>query len=270
MNYQHLYHAGNWVDVIKHLFLIALIKKMQQKEKPLMVSDGFAGLGIYDLKHPKSLKTSEAIDGINKFYQAFSSRDYSYYQRYIDIIKFFNPKNLQYYPGSPLFILKLLRAKDQAIFYELRKEDFYNLNDNLQNYPNKIIKNYNGYELPKKSLPSKLDRGLLFFDPCFEQKDEFIQLANSLECYKKRAGHFLSLVWYPIKNTALIENFYSQVRAMNFSEVLIIEVTRHNCFHSLIHFGLMIVNPPQISSDIDAILSPLKELWDLEYKISTI
>ena len=49
MNYRHIYHAGNFADVVKHIILSRVILYMQRKEKAFRVLDTHAGIGLYDL-----------------------------------------------------------------------------------------------------------------------------------------------------------------------------------------------------------------------------
>ena len=64
MNYRHIYHAGNFADLMKHLILVALLKKLQEKDKGFTVLDAFAGIGLYDLESEEAQKTKEYENGI--------------------------------------------------------------------------------------------------------------------------------------------------------------------------------------------------------------
>ena len=64
MNYRHIYHAGNFADVVKHITLISLLNKLQAKDKPFAVLDAFAGIGIYNLRSEQAERTNESEGGI--------------------------------------------------------------------------------------------------------------------------------------------------------------------------------------------------------------
>ena len=49
MNYRHIYHAGNFADVLKHAVLARLVTYMKAKDKAFRVIDTHAGIGLYDL-----------------------------------------------------------------------------------------------------------------------------------------------------------------------------------------------------------------------------
>lgn len=49
MNYRHIYHAGNFADVFKHIIVMRIVEYLKRKEKAFRVIDTHAGIGIYDL-----------------------------------------------------------------------------------------------------------------------------------------------------------------------------------------------------------------------------
>ena len=49
MNYRHIYHAGNFGDVVKHVVLTLLLRRLMLKDTPLCVLDTHAGIGKYNL-----------------------------------------------------------------------------------------------------------------------------------------------------------------------------------------------------------------------------
>jgi 23S rRNA (adenine2030-N6)-methyltransferase len=69
MNYKHVYHAGNFTDVVKHVILTALLTSMERKETPFCYIDTHAGAGYYDLFSEFANKTKEYVGGIEKVIQ---------------------------------------------------------------------------------------------------------------------------------------------------------------------------------------------------------
>ena len=57
MNYRHIYHAGNFGDVMKHVVLTLLLRKLMLKDTPLCVLDTHAGIGKYNLASEEAMKT---------------------------------------------------------------------------------------------------------------------------------------------------------------------------------------------------------------------
>ncbi|WPY00889.1 Ribosomal RNA large subunit methyltransferase J [Candidatus Trichorickettsia mobilis] len=126
MNYRHIYHAGNFADIVKHFTLIAIIEQLKKKEKPFAVLDAFAGIGQYDLLSVEALKTNESINGVQKLLQYANLKKIrpELIQKFLNIISL-NPKSI--YPGSPRIIHQLLRTHDRLIACELHPEDYKSL-----------------------------------------------------------------------------------------------------------------------------------------------
>lgn len=66
MNYRHVFHAGNFADVHKHVVLLALLERLTRKPKPLMYLDTHAGRGWYDLRSLEALRSDEWYEGIGR------------------------------------------------------------------------------------------------------------------------------------------------------------------------------------------------------------
>ena len=49
MNYRHIYHAGNFADVLKHVVLTCVLRHLTEKPQAYRVVDTHAGAGLYDL-----------------------------------------------------------------------------------------------------------------------------------------------------------------------------------------------------------------------------
>ena len=64
LSYQHIFHAGNHADILKHCVLIQVLTSLNKKEKPYTFFDTHAASGLYDLTDGRSLKTGEAGRGI--------------------------------------------------------------------------------------------------------------------------------------------------------------------------------------------------------------
>ena len=66
MNYRHVFHAGNFADVVKHTILTRILTYLMRKDAPFRVIDTHAGVGLYDLKGPAAEKTGEWVEGIGR------------------------------------------------------------------------------------------------------------------------------------------------------------------------------------------------------------
>ncbi|RZA10176.1 MAG: 23S rRNA (adenine(2030)-N(6))-methyltransferase RlmJ, partial [Proteobacteria bacterium] len=121
MNYRHVFHAGNFADVVKHTILTRILAYLMRKDAPFRVIDTHAGVGLYDLKGAAAEKTGEWADGIGRLID----RDLSEPARtllapYLAAIRAQNPGgDLRFYPGSPLITRHMLRQQDRLMALEL-------------------------------------------------------------------------------------------------------------------------------------------------------
>ncbi len=68
MNYRHHFHAGNFADVMKHVLLLQILTRLNQKDKPYRYIDTHGGAGKYDLSTSEAQKSGEVF----KWYSPFS------------------------------------------------------------------------------------------------------------------------------------------------------------------------------------------------------
>ena len=66
--YRHLFHAGNFADVFKHVLLARLLIALGKKDKPYCYLDTHAGIGRYDLTHAWAQKAREYETGISRLW----------------------------------------------------------------------------------------------------------------------------------------------------------------------------------------------------------
>ena len=98
MNYKHIYHAGNFADVAKHVGLMYCLGALQRKDGAMFVLDSHAGRGYYDLQAPEAHKSGEAERGIQRLIEAGIGEDVL--AGYFAAIGARRGKRLARYPGS--------------------------------------------------------------------------------------------------------------------------------------------------------------------------
>ncbi|MCX7121980.1 MAG: 23S rRNA (adenine(2030)-N(6))-methyltransferase RlmJ [Gammaproteobacteria bacterium] len=246
MNYRHAYHAGNFADVVKHVTLIILLEALQRKETPFCFLYTHAGIGLYELQSEQAQKTKEYENGITKLFSADHSDAPLEIQKYITIVKKYNAdSNLEFYPGSPLIVDAVLRENDRMILSELHKEDIHTLKDNLSKRRTVSIHHIDAYLAMKAFLPPQEKRGLVLIDPAFEVQNECEQIIAALQRALRhwRSGHFM--IWYPIKDEKLINDFYSDIKKFG-TENFAIHFSIGNSVEpgKLSECGLLLINPP--------------------------
>ncbi|GAA5252168.1 23S rRNA (adenine(2030)-N(6))-methyltransferase RlmJ [Candidatus Rickettsia kedanie] len=215
MNYRHIYNAGNFADIVKHLVLISILEQLKKKDKPFAVLDAFSGLDLYDLNSEAASKNLESDTGINKLLQA-TNPILELLQTFLNIV---NLAGQNHYPGSPFIIKQLLRANDRLIAYALHPSDYLTLKKLLPNDTHNI----DAYNAIKAFLLFKENRGLILLDLPFEVKNEFQKLLAALKKIKLRVLNNPVLIWYPIKDLPLVRDFYHNYKNIGFNEAIIIE-----------------------------------------------
>ncbi len=257
MNYRHIYHAGNFADVIKHLLLVAILENLIKKETPYYFLDVFAGIGKYDLSSLEASKTMEADSGVNLI-TSYKGKLPALLQKYKEVISKYSFQNEKIYPGSPLIIADYIRENDKADFCELHIEDYEILRMNLRGFIGCKAYNIDGYKGINAFLPPKQKRGVVFLDPPFEVTNEFDKIASSLELINKKFGHATIAIWYPIKDYKQVKAFYQQVGNLK-KETLKIEFSLTKMGKGLTSTGLLILNPPYIKEAMKENLEFIKK-----------
>lgn len=260
MNYRHIFHAGNFSDVIKHYILTLCLNKLRQKTSPFCIIDTHAGIGHYDLQSTLAQKTKEYVKGIQPLLNA-QGLDPSF-NAYLDVVRAYNPElpTLQFYPGSPLIARHFLRVGDRMLLSELHPIDAENLNDLFKRDSLVKVLNQDAYISLKSLLPPKEKRGLILIDPPFEKRDEFNALIKGLREAISRFAHGMYLIWFPIKDPLVCEDFYESLHALSLPKTLLLEFFIHKPLQTnvLNGCGIIMINPPW---QIDTLLKhPLKQL----------
>jgi 23S rRNA (adenine2030-N6)-methyltransferase len=270
MNYHHIYHAGNFADVFKHVILTLCLEKLHEKPAPFFALDTHAGLGKYDLADEKSLKTFEADEGIKKLLAQKNFADFLP-ERFLRILAKINKceiselsQKLNIYAGSPALIRDYLRAEDSAIFAELNEKDFSQLRKNFAGSNKFSFLKTDGFALLKAKLPPIEKRGLILIDAAFEKDQSKVSadwqkiLESLYEAYK-RFAHGTYLVWYPIikSDTEVLAKFRHEMSELKFAKILhttfdIGEIGGETKMHAC---GMFIFNAPwQLDEKLKIIL----------------
>jgi 23S rRNA (adenine2030-N6)-methyltransferase len=264
MNYQHIYHAGNFADVLKHVILVEILSFLNQSKKPFFVLDTHAGRGRYNLKSLEAMKSGEYVDGIAQLYKYHDKALPAIYQDYISVVKEENfNKELVFYPGSPCIIRRFLRANDRATFCELNDKEFFKLHAFFRDNHNIKLINGDGYEALMSVVPPREKRGLVLIDPPFEQKEEVYILENTiLECFK-RWSQGIFMLWYPVKHEKEFNSHISRLVQSGIS-YSIFELSLPLCLrqteNSLGKTAIAVFNPPQELLDKKSVIEQLDNI----------
>lgn len=258
MNYRHIYHAGNFADVFKHIVLLRVLEYLRLKDKPFFVLDTHAGIGHYDLNAVQAQKTLEARDGIGSLWDMGQNVEMPQaVAAYLSFIQNYNggARSLTRYPGSPAIIRANLRDGDRMIANELHPEDVVTLRDFLAGDARVRVESMDAYQLLKAALPPAERRGLVLVDPPFEVRDEFAQMVEGLRQAYKRFATGIYGFWYPIKNPAEIYEYHKAVKALNIPKCTAFDFYRQDAddVTRLNGCGMLMVNAPwTLADDIGA------------------
>ena len=260
MNYDHAFHAGNFADVVKHAVLARLIDYLKRKDKPFRVIDTHAGSGLYDLSGERAQKTGEWQGGIGRLLGAdLPAPARALLQPYLDVVESFNPgPGLRFYPGSPVLVRQLLRARDRLTALELHPDAAFALKSRFAGDFQARIIELDGWLALGAHVPPKEKRGLVLVDPPYEIEDEFGRIVEGLARAHSRWPTGIYAFWYPIKDRAAVRRFREALRDVGIPRILDVslEIRSPSPIARLDGSGLVIVNPPYTIEDELRILLP--------------
>jgi 23S rRNA (adenine2030-N6)-methyltransferase len=243
VNYRHIFHAGNFADVHKHVILLALIDRLIRKPKPLLLLDTHAGRGTYDLRSEAASRGDEAQNGIRRLIATTTVSNVDV-KRYVDLQT--SALRTHQYLGSPLLAADALRPEDRLVCVESQLEEAHELHQVLQTRRNTSVIHGDGYAALKTYLPPKEARGLVLIDPPYESDSEFKALTQALLAATQRWPTGVYTSWYPIKASGELRRFKDALRKSGLKKILLLELFVHpgDSRVGLNGSGLLIVNPP--------------------------
>lgn len=198
LSYQHIFHAGNHADLLKHAVLIQVLKSLNKKDKPYTFFDTHSGSGLYDLTDNRSLKTGEAGKGILSF-EAKENLPPAFAD-YLSFVKTYLSDSR--YPGSPEIERRLMRRQDTLILSELHPQEIENLRENMKRPPEAgpavQIHNRSGWEMLKALTPPQTKRGAALIDPSYEEASDYELAADTICAVHRKWTNGIIMLWYPL------------------------------------------------------------------------
>lgn len=261
MNYRHIYHAGNFADVVKHALVTLAVEHLLQKDAPFRVIDTHAGIGVYDLTREEAQKTGEWQNGIGRVLQAKLPADVaSILKPYLDVVIGENggTKTITRYPGSPLIVRRLMRATDTLVVNEAHPDDCASLRGLFARDKQTKVLELDGWTALKSTLPPKERRGLVLIDPPFEEPGEFQRMLAGLTEAARRFATGTVVLWYPIKDIRAVERFRREAAGLGIPKLYAAELTIRapRTTAELSGTGLLVLNPPFTLPDKLGVLFP--------------
>ncbi|ACB75664.1 23S rRNA (adenine(2030)-N(6))-methyltransferase RlmJ [Opitutus terrae] len=262
MNYRHLFHAGNFADVMKHALLIELIGALQKKEKGIFYLDTHAGRGSYDLglaaRGDTLERQPEWPDGIGRILAARSTAAADAnatgdpLRAYADLVRRFDAErgntngSPRFYPGSPAIAQVLVRRQDRLALCEQVPEEHALLAAEFARAPRTSVHAIDGYVAVRAMLPPPERRALVLIDAPFEAQDEFARIETALAEGLARLPAGVFAVWYPLTERARVDAFFAGLAERRLPPTLVLElaVAGENSALKMRGCGLVVVNPP--------------------------
>jgi 23S rRNA (adenine2030-N6)-methyltransferase len=249
MNYRHIYHAGNFADVAKHVGLVYCLAALKRKEGPFFALDTHAGRGFYDLQAAEASKSGEAERGVQRLIDKGIGDPAL--ADYFAAIRARPAKRLAQYPGSPALIANSLRTQDRALFVELMPAEARAAEREIESPGRVRTQIGDGYAALKAFLPPDERRGLVLIDPPYESLDELKTMLKAFAEAYVRWSSGVFLMWYPIRSAAQRATVHARFEALRIPKMLFADLAIHpdDAGVGLAGSGLMIVNPPYGADD---------------------
>jgi 23S rRNA (adenine2030-N6)-methyltransferase len=259
VNYRHAFHAGNFADVFKHVFLTRILLYLARKDTPFRVIDTHAGEGAYNLQSEEAHRSGEWRDGIGRLGELddIDEQARELLKPYLDIVGALDAEaRPTLYPGSPRIIEALMRPQDRATFCELHPEAFTALRVNFRRDERIVCLNLDGYIGLNAGVPPKQRRGLVLIDPPFERANEFDLAWDAVKSAHAKWPTGIYALWYPVKDMAAVARFIKEIAQSGIRRVLRLELAIGAVGGKLARTGLIFINPPYVLEQEAAILLP--------------
>jgi 23S rRNA (adenine2030-N6)-methyltransferase len=243
--YRHAFHAGNHADVLKHCVLQQILMYMNQKDKPYWVIDTHAGAGMYSLTSDYANTKSEYLDGVARLWDCDDLPPLL--REYMNLIQLCNNKgDWSLYPGSPEVIRRTIRADDRMRLFELHPTDFDILQENFERDRQAKLFKSDGFASLKALLPPPTRRAVIFMDPPYEIKTDYLKVVDALEEGLARFAEGVYVVWYPILTRGDHVRMLESLRKLS-EKTLNIAITVQEPDEKgfgMLGSGLFVINPP--------------------------
>jgi Protein involved in catabolism of external DNA len=250
LSYRHVFHAGNFVDVHKHITLLLLLRSLLRKDTPFRYIETHAGCALYDLSSPFAQKNREYETGISLLWKAQNPP--LPVADYLATVNSLNASGKRqqwcprYYPGSPWIVRQLLRKQDRMTLMELHSTEFRLLKSQFKGDKQVGIHHRDGFEGLGGLVPPAEKRGLVLIDPAYEISNEFERLTETLTGAWRKWPAGIYAVWYPVQHRQPVPRFHHDLRASGMRKIFMHEfsVIPDIALNRLSGTGMIIINPP--------------------------
>jgi 23S rRNA (adenine2030-N6)-methyltransferase len=250
MKYRHQYHAGNFADVHKHVLLLDVLDALARKEKGLLFVDTHAGRGSYSLHPGDAQHPMEWQSGIARLLAA--APRHASLARYRELIAGGVHGGSLEYPGSPLLAMRVLRAVDRAVFFEMQRDEAGALRKSLGDSPEGAARTRvecgDGFAGLRALLPPPERRGCVLIDPPYEQREDFARVHDALVDALQRFPTGVLLAWLPVKLRGDFDRWFAALGRAVTRPMLASLLWAHppDSRAALNGSALVVINPPYL------------------------
>jgi len=247
LSYRHGFHAGNHADVLKHIALVALLRMLMRKDKPIVVVDTHAGAGMYSLEQGFATRNAEFRDGIGRLWERNDLPEAV--ADYLDQVRAVNADGvLRRYPGSPRIALGVLRPQDRLRLFELHStEEPILAREFAQDGRRVTVTAGDGFAGLKAVLPPHSRRGLVLIDPSYELETDYRAVVTALRDGMQRFATGTYVVWYPLlqrRDSIQLPDALRRAAGVDWVDVALQVKAPSPEGRGLHGSGLFVVNPP--------------------------
>jgi 23S rRNA (adenine2030-N6)-methyltransferase len=247
LSYRHGFHAGNHADVLKHVMLVALLRLLMRKDKPVVVVDTHAGAGMYSLERGFALRNAEFRNGIALLWERNDLPEAV--ADYLDQVRVVNADGvLRHYPGSPRIALGMLRPQDRLRLFELHSTEGLILAQQfVQDGRRVAVTAGDGFAGLKAVLPPQSRRGFVLIDPSYELASDYRAVVAALRDAMQRFATGTYAVWYPLlqrRESAQLPDKLRQAAGADWLDIALQVKAPSPEGPGLHGSGMFIVNPP--------------------------
>jgi 23S rRNA (adenine2030-N6)-methyltransferase len=262
LSYLHSFHAGGQADVLKHVVLLAVLRGLTDKDKPLRYVETHAGAGGYDLRAPEAQKNREYAGGIELLWRAEEAPPAA--AALLSLVRRYNGegKPLARYPGSPWLARESLRPDDSLYLFELHPAEHRALARNFAGDRRVAVLRADGLAGCIGLVPPPERRALVFIDPSYEVKDERERVVDTLCKMYRRFATGVYAIWYPLFERRWVDALERALSSAHIGRMWLFElqVARDARDRGLTGSGVVVVNPPwKLREEMEAALPWLAE-----------
>jgi 23S rRNA (adenine2030-N6)-methyltransferase len=245
MNYRHVFHAGNFADLVKHAILTRLLRDLTSVRAPLTVIDTHAGAGLYDLRGEAARRTGEAENGVGRL-MAETAAPAVFDDLKAAVRRSNAPGENRWYPGSPVLIAGALRARDRLIACEARPDDYAALKQGLPRELGALAHAGDGWSYAAKVAPRAPAALLALIDPPFERGDDLARAVALTRRLLTLNSAAVIALWLPLKDLASFDAALGDMEEASGDRDLLVAEARLRPLGDPMRLngcGLIVVNP---------------------------